>query len=80
MALLKKLANKVITKQTLCSMVEADFDLLPEVMDGLSSSKASVRYGCAAVLVNLTTIHPNELYPYLDTFIALLDSKHRILV
>ncbi len=61
-------------------MVEANFDLLPEVIDGLSASKASVRYGCAAVLVNLTAIHPNELYPYMDTFIVFLDNQHRIIV
>jgi hypothetical protein len=42
LALLEKLANKAITKQTFCSMVEANFDLLPEVIDGLRQASGTV--------------------------------------
>jgi hypothetical protein len=79
MSALEKLASKTITKQNLYMMVEANFGLLPEVMVGLSSPKANVRYGCAAVLVELAAKYPNQLYPFMDQFIALLGSKHRIL-
>lgn len=78
--LLQKLADKSMTKAELLRKVEADFSILPDVLGGLSSPKASIRYGCANVLVDLSAAHPGELYPYMDVFTGLLDSKHRILV
>jgi hypothetical protein len=77
--LLQKLDRKEITKTQLLERVEADFDLVPVLLKGTSSTKARVRYGCGSVLVDLTENYPDKLYPYLDNFIALLDSKHRIL-
>ena len=52
--LLQKLADKLITKETLCKEVAANFDLLPEVFRGVSSPKASVRYGCGSLLADLS--------------------------
>jgi predicted house-cleaning noncanonical NTP pyrophosphatase (MazG superfamily) len=77
--LVKKLANKEITKQELLQKAEQNFDLLPEVLQGVSSSKAAIRYGCAKVLMDLSEKYPEKLYPYMKTFIELLDSKYRIL-
>ena len=78
--LLRKLADKSITKEELLKMVERDFELLPLVIDGVSSSKAAIRYGCAKVLMDLSAEHPEKLYPNMDFFVSLLDSKYRILV
>jgi hypothetical protein len=77
--LLQKLAAKSITKKELFQMVEQDFNLLPEVLNGVSSSKAAIRYGCAKVLMDLSEKHPEKLYPHMDFFTALLDSNYRIL-
>lgn len=77
--LLQKLADKLITKETLCKEVAANFDLLPEVFRGVSSPKASVRYGCGSLLADLSAKYPEKLYPHMDAFVALLDSKYRIL-
>lgn len=77
--LLGKLAGKSITTGELFKAVEQDFDLLPQLLKGLSSSKASIRYGCAKVLTDLSAVHPENLYRYMDSFISLLDSKYRIL-
>jgi hypothetical protein len=77
--LLQKLANKSITKKELLQRVEQNFNLLPEVLNGVSSSKAAIRYGCAKVLMDLSEEHPEKLYPHMDFFINLLDSKYRIL-
>lgn len=77
--LLQKLAAKSITKKELFQMVEQDFNLLPEVLDGVSSSKAAIRYGCAKVLMDLSEKHPEKLYPHMNFFTALLDSNYRIL-
>ena len=79
LGLLQKLANKSTTKEELFQKVKQNFDILPEVLKGISSSKASIRYGCAKVLTDLSEEHPEKLYPYMDSFIDLLDSKYRIL-
>ncbi len=77
--LLVKLANKLLTKDDLRQRVEQDFSLLPLLLEGTCSQKAAVRYGCAKVLMDLSAEHPGQLYPYMDSFISLLDSKYRIL-
>jgi hypothetical protein len=78
--LLQKLADKSLTKEELLQRVKNDFGLLRELLDGVSSSRAAIRYGCAKVLMDLSEEHPERLYPYMDLFVSLLDSKHRILV
>jgi len=77
--LLQKLAAKSMTIEELLQKVKQDFDIHPEVLNGITSSKAAIRYGCAKVLMDLSEEHPEELYPYMDSFIDLLYSKYRIL-
>jgi hypothetical protein len=77
--LLQKLGSKSITKEELLQKLEQNFDLIAEVLKGTSSSKATIRYGCAKVLMNFSEEHPEKLYPYMDTFTELLSSKYRIL-
>jgi len=77
--LLQKLGNKEITKAQLLEKIEADFGLVPVLLKGSSSARATVRYGCGSVLVDLSEKHPDKLYPYTDSFMKMLDSKHRIL-
>lgn len=77
--LLQKLGSKQITKVQLYQKVEADFSLVAELIDGTASPKAAIRYCCASVLMDLSVKHPDKLYSYMERFIRLLDSKHRIL-
>ncbi len=77
--LLQKLVDKSMTKKELLQKVKQDFDLLPIILMGVSSSKAAIRYGCAKVLMDLSEDYPEQLYPYITSFIDLLDSKYRIL-
>lgn len=78
--LTRKLTYKTITKKELYNKVENNFDLLPQILNGLFSDKAIIRYGCARVLMELSAKYPQQLYPYFDRFIGLLESKYRILV
>lgn len=78
--MLQQLAEGTITKEQLLNSVERDFELLPIVISGISSSKAAVRYSCAKVLLDFSEKHPEKLYPQIDFFVSLLDSKYRILV
>ena len=77
--ILQKLANKSMTKKELLQKVEQNFELFPQILNGVHSPKASIRYGCAKVLMDLSETHPEKLYPFMDTFIKLLESKYRIL-
>lgn len=78
--LLAKLADKTLTKDDLRELVKHDFGLIPILLTGISSPKAAIRYGCAKVLMDLSAEYPEKLYPYMDSFIGLLDSKYRILI
>ena len=78
--LLEKLADKSMTTRELLQTVEQDWTLLPHLLEGVSSSKASIRYGCSKVLIGLSETHPTKLYPFIDSIINLLDSKYRILI
>jgi hypothetical protein len=76
---LDQLAAKSITKEKLVKKVKQNFTLLPEIIEGVSSSKAAIRYGCGKVLMELSEGHPEKLYPYIDFFIEMLSSNYRIL-
>jgi hypothetical protein len=74
------LVNKSLTKEVLLHKVMQDFNLIPFLISGVNSSKATVRYGCAKVLMDLSEECPEQLYPHMQSFIDLLDSKYRILI
>jgi len=76
---LNRTAGGHVTRGDLQKIVEADFGLVPLLIEGCLSPKGTVRYSCAAVLVELTAKYPNKLYPYFEKFVALLDSKYRII-
>ncbi len=77
--LAQALVDKTMTKEELLNRVKQDFSMIPLLLSGVDSSKPAVRYGCAKVLMDLSEEHPEKLYPHLDSFIDLLDSKYRIL-
>ena len=77
--LLHKLADKSITKEELTRKVKQNRDLIPEILNGVTSSKPAIRYGCGKILMDVSQDQPEFLYPSMDFFITLLDSKYRIL-
>jgi hypothetical protein len=68
-----------MTTAALKEKIQKNPALLPEVLAGVHSSKATVRYGCSKVLLELSRDSPELLYPHMDFFVDLLDSKYRIL-
>lgn len=77
---LKKLGNKKLTKGKLHQMVEHNFELIPVLVEGMSSQKANIRYGSGKILMDLSEKYPEKLYPYIDSIFKLLDSKYRIII
>ena len=76
---LQKLENKSLSKKELLHEVKQNSGILLEVLNGVSSSKPSIRYGCAKVLTDLSEQQPEKLYSHMDSFVDLLSSKYRIL-
>jgi hypothetical protein len=77
--ILQKLGDKSITKDQLLEKVKQNYDLIPELLNGISSSKPTIRYGCGKILMDVSEEKPEKLYPHMDFFIKLLESKYRIL-
>jgi len=77
--LLNQIADKTLTSEVLFKKVEKDFTLVPILLEGVTSTKATVRYTCARVLVDLSGIYPENLYNYINQFIELLKSNYRII-
>ena len=78
--ILQKLEDKSITKDKLLELVKNNYDLIPELLSGISSSKPTIRYGCGKILMDISAEKPEKLYPYMDFFINLLESQYRILI
>ena len=78
--LLQRLQDKTLSKGQLLEQLRKDSGLIQGVLLGLESQKPSVRYGCGKVLMDYSEEQPEKLYPYMDVFVRLLDSTHRILV
>lgn len=77
--LLNKLVNKSLTKEQLADKVKQNFDILTIIVNGMNSPKATIRYGCGKILMDLSEEYPEKVYPHWDFFVNLLDSKYRIL-
>jgi hypothetical protein len=77
--LTKALEEKSLTNEELLNRVKQDFSLFPFLLNGVHSPKAAIRYSCAKVLMDLSEENPEKLYPHMDSFINILDSKYRIL-
>jgi hypothetical protein len=77
--LLQQIATKGSVKEQIAKDIADDPARIAEVIEGLNSKKASIRYGCGKVLRILSERHPEALYPHIDTFIKLLDSDNNIM-
>jgi len=77
--LFQGLLDKSLAKDELFNLVKTNNKLIPDIIKGVSSSKATIRYSCAKVLMDLSEENPEKIYDYMDLFINLLDSKYRIL-
>ena len=77
--LFQGLLDKSLTKDELFKLVKTNNKLIPDIIKEVSSSKATIRYSCAKVLMDLSEENPEKIYDYMDFFINLLYSKYRIL-
>lgn len=77
--LLTQLARKRSNKEAIAAKVIRRPGFLPEVLKGLSSDKAEIKYGCSKVLRIISGQKPEILLPGISVFINLLDSENTFL-
>jgi len=76
--LVEKLGSNEVKPESLAKDVMKNSDLLPEVFDGVSSSNARVKFGCAKILRMVSESMPEMLYPQSGFFVEQLDSDNNI--
>lgn len=77
--LLQQVAQKGSDKEARANQIIKNPAELPEILNGMNSDRAPVRYGCAKILRIISEKAPEILYPRMDLFIKLLDSKNNIM-
>ncbi len=78
-AALTQITRKASDKRRIASRVIAEPSLLPQVMAGLASAKAAIKFGCAKVLLIISEEDPQLLYPQWDLFASQLESDNQII-
>ena len=73
------LADKTLTGEELARRAVFEPELALILVEGMSQTQAEVKYGSAKALRLLVDEEPTLLYPYFDTFSALLHSSKNIL-
>lgn len=76
---MQRIGDKSITKNELLIAVREQPEALQDIVEGTGSSKPAIRYGCSKALMGLSVECPDRLYPFMDSFVSLLDGKYRIL-
>ena len=77
--IVKRLCNKEIDTEDIAEELIEDPDLLPGIVDGISSENADVRFRSAKILSIVSETAPQILYPKFDLIAELLDIDNKII-
>ncbi len=75
----KEIARRGSDKAKIAGQIIKTPQLLMEIVKGLSSEKASIKFGCAKVLLLISERKPEALYPEFDLFAKMLNSENAFL-
>lgn len=73
------LNNESASIESIVSKALKDEETLSEVLKGISSDNAKVKYRCTKVLRNLSQTNPQVLYPKWSFFVEMLESENTFL-
>jgi len=73
------LEEKCVKAEDIAEKVMRNPKLIQELLNGVSSASARVKFGSAKVLRIISEINPQMLYSRMDFFVNLLDSDNNIL-
>ena len=74
--LLEQIGNQQISDEQALEIVKADFSILPEIMEGVSSNNPRIKFGCAKILSKISKEYPEELYKDIEFFVELLNNEN----
>jgi hypothetical protein len=77
--LIEQIRQKADNSGYLAELATKDAFLLGEVLEGIRSREAAVKYKCIKILRIISAKSPAVLYPYFDMFAGLLDGTNNIL-
>ena len=77
--LLQEIGQRESNKEQIADRVAKDPQLISELIKGLSTQKADIKYGCAKVIRIISEREPDVLYPSFNFFVDLLYSDNNIL-
>jgi len=75
----KKLETKELKARDLVDDTLKNVDLLPEIINGISSKNPRVKFKSAEILRQISEKDPKILYSNFDFFVDLLESENRII-
>lgn len=74
-----QIAMKDSDKERIAARVIRNPQRIPELIEGLTSDRPPIKYGCGKVLRIVSDREPGLLYPHMDFFVGLLDHQNKIL-
>jgi len=77
--LLSELKKKSNNTDLIVGLILQDLSLIRDLIYGISSAEATVKFKCAKVLRELSKTKPELIYPYFDFFAKLLNNPNNIL-
>ena len=76
--LLEQIAQKDTDSEKIADKVIKQPEQISEILEGLGSDKASIKYGCAKILRIISDKQPELLYHTIEFFIDLLDNDNKL--
>jgi hypothetical protein len=73
------LAEKKIKPDALAEKVIANLNLLPDIMEGISSQTPVIKFGCAKILRTVSHRKPDSMYAQMDVFIGMMELDNNII-
>jgi hypothetical protein len=77
--LLRQIGRKDYDREKLAARIARSPEMIQDVLKGLDTQRADVKYGCARILRDISAQHPEMLYPHFRFFAGLMDHENRIL-
>jgi hypothetical protein len=77
--ILERLGKDTISADDLVEEIKQDENLIPVVIEGISSNNARIKFGCAKILRTISEEQPEILYQNIDYFIELLNHDNQII-
>ena len=76
MDIVKELSKKGADAGNIAGYVIKNAEHIPDLVEGLTAPKGTLRYGCEKVLRLISEERPELVYPYFDVYVKLLDCQN----